>query len=152
MKIRELRETLREHPDTLPRFILPDGETVPAHYHLTEVGHVVKNFIDCGGTMRKNESAVLQLWFSDTDPDHRLRAGKFADILGLGDRVLPNDELEVEVEYDCCVISQYPIKSARLSDEYLDFHLTSSHTDCLAREKCGVGDNACSIDVAASCC
>jgi hypothetical protein len=95
---------------------------------------------------------VLQLWFSDKDRDHRLSAGKFADILGLGDRVLPNDQLDVEVEYDCCVISQYPIKTARLSGDHLDFHLTSNHTDCLAREKCGVGDNVCATDAEASCC
>ncbi len=152
MKLRQLRETLRQHPHTLPRFILPDGEVVPAHYHVTEVGHVVKNFIDCGGTMRRDESAVLQLWFSENDRNHRLRAGRFADILGLGERVLPNDDLDVAVEYDCCVISQYPIDRAALAGEHLDFHLTRNHTDCLARKKCGVDDNACKADAATSCC
>jgi hypothetical protein len=152
MKVHELRSALRKHPDALPRFILPEGDVVPAHFHVTEVGHVVKNFIDCGGTTRKNESAVLQLWFSDRDRDHRLRADKFADILGLGDRVLPHDKLEIEVEYDCCVISQYAIKTPEFSGEYLDFHLASSHTDCLAREKCGIGDNASGQGATASCC
>ena len=49
MKLRDLKATLTLHPDALPRFILPDGDQIPAHYHITEVGHVTKRFIDCGG-------------------------------------------------------------------------------------------------------
>ena len=68
MKLNELKSILELHPDKFPRFILPDGDQVPAHFHLTEVGHVAKNFIDCGGTIRKTESSVLQLWVNDGDP------------------------------------------------------------------------------------
>ena len=50
MKLHELKSILESQPDKFPRFILPDGDQVPAHFHLTEVGHVAKNFIDCGGT------------------------------------------------------------------------------------------------------
>jgi predicted transcriptional regulator len=37
--------------DTLENvtFQLPDGTTVPEHFHVTEVGLITKNFIDCGG-------------------------------------------------------------------------------------------------------
>ena len=61
MTLNQLKEILEATPDKFPRFILPDGDHVPAHFHLTEVGHVTKNFIDCGGTIRKTESSVLQL-------------------------------------------------------------------------------------------
>ena len=87
MKLSELKSILESQPDTFPKFILPDGDRVPAHFHLTEVGHVAKNFIDCGGTIRKTESCVLQLWVNDRDADHRLNAGKMARILALGERV-----------------------------------------------------------------
>ena len=33
-------------------FTLPDGTSVPEHFHVTEVGLITKNFIDCGGTVR----------------------------------------------------------------------------------------------------
>jgi hypothetical protein len=153
MKLNELKSILEAHPDRFPRFILPDGDQVPAHFHLTEVGHVAKNFIDCGGTIRKTESSVLQFWVNDGDADHRLNAGKMANILALGKRVLPHYDLEVEVEYGDYAISQFPITGFETSGDYLDFTMTTKHTDCLAREKCGVGEGCCvSEPAAAACC
>jgi hypothetical protein len=153
MKLNELKSILEHQPNKFPRFILPDGDRVPAHFHLTEVGHVVKNFIDCGGTIRKTESSVLQLWVNDNDAEHRLNAGKMAKILALGARVLPNDDLPVEVEYDDYAISQFPVTGFEVSGDHLDFTMTTKHTDCLARERCGVGDNSCASEPAgATCC
>jgi hypothetical protein len=153
MKLSELKSILESQPEKFPRFILPDGDQIPAHFHLTEVGHVAKNFIDCGGTIRKTESSVLQLWVNDGDADHRLSAGKMAKILALGERVLPHDGLDVEVEYDDCAISQFPITGFENSGHHLDFAMTTKHTDCLAKEKCGVGDNSCASEPeAAACC
>jgi hypothetical protein len=34
------------------QFKLENGQLVPAHFHITEVGKVSKHFIDCGGTIR----------------------------------------------------------------------------------------------------
>lgn len=152
MKLNELKSILASQPDKFPRFILPGGDQVPAHFHLTEVGHVAKNFIDCGGTIRKTESSVLQLWINDGDPDHRLSAGKMATILSLGKRVLPHEELEVEVEYGDFAISQFPITGFETSGNHLDFTITTKHTDCLAREKCGVDEACCATEPAATAC
>jgi len=46
MKLHQLKSLLRAHPTAFPRFILPDGEQIPAHFHLTEVGYVAKKFVD----------------------------------------------------------------------------------------------------------
>jgi hypothetical protein len=136
MKLSELKSLLRAYPDAHPRFVLPSGDQIPAHFHLTEVGHVAKKFVDCGGTFRSREACVLQTYVAD-DFEHRLQGKRFADILELGRAVLPNDDLEVEVEWDCCVISQYPIESVRALDDRLELQLGDKHTDCLARQKCG---------------
>jgi hypothetical protein len=136
MTLRELKSLLRRNPASFPRFILPDGQLIPAHFHITEVGHVSRRFVDCGGTFREREACVLQAYVAD-DEEHRLHADRFADILDLGRAILPGDDLEVEVEWDCCVISQYPIASARAIEDRLEFQLTATHTDCLAKEKCG---------------
>jgi hypothetical protein len=157
MKLSALQSILRTHPDARPDFLLPDGEPIPMHFHLTEVGHVAKNFIDCGGTIRRSEACILQLWTNEDDADHRLTAGKFAKILELGQRVLPGKDLEVEVEWDCCVTSQYPIATVQATPERIEFQLTTKHTDCLAREKCGVKDDSCGcaparLETAAACC
>jgi Family of unknown function (DUF6428) len=99
------------------------------------------------------ESCVLQLWVNDGDSDHRLNAGKMAKILALGERVVPHYDLEVEVEYDDYAISQFPITAFKASGDQIDFTMTTKHTDCLAREKCGAGDSACTSEPeAAACC
>ncbi len=149
MKLHELKSLLRAHPAAHPRFTLPNGEPIPAHFHLTEVGHVAKKFVDCGGTFREHEACVLQTYVAE-DYDHRLKAERFADILDLGRSILPGNDLEVEVEWDCCVISQYPIASGRAVEDRLEFQLAARHTDCLAKQKCG-----CEFEAeksAAACC
>lgn len=153
MKLNQLKEILEAEPAKFPRFILPDGDHVPAHFHLTEVGHVAKNFIDCGGTIRKTESSVLQLWVNDGDVEHRLTAGKMAKILSLGQRVLPHYDLEVEIEFDDYAISQFPVTGFEVLGENLDFTMTTKHTACLAREKCSPDGPCCSTEAAtAACC
>ena len=136
MTLAELKKILRLRPEAQLRFALPSGEQIPPHFHLTEVGHVAKRFIDCGGILREHEACVLQTYVAE-DLEHRLKAGRFADILDLGRTILPNDALEVELEWDCCVISQYPIASGRVVDGRLEFQLEARHTDCLAKQKCG---------------
>lgn len=142
MKLCELKSLLRDHPKATPRFILPDGDAIPAHFHITEVGHVSKRFIDCGGTRHDmRETCVLQTWAAN-DLKHRLDGATFAKILDLGKAILPGDDLDVEVEYECCMTAQYPIASAQVAGEHLDFQLEAKHTDCLAKEKCGI-DSGC---------
>ena len=48
MNVGELRAVLTNHPDAALHLMLPDGDFVPAHFHVTEVGRVQKDFIDCG--------------------------------------------------------------------------------------------------------
>ncbi|HSP62399.1 MAG TPA: DUF6428 family protein [Pyrinomonadaceae bacterium] len=143
MNLKDLKATLALHPDALPRLILPDGDVVPAHFHITEVGHVTKRFIDCGGKLHdRKDTCVLQTWVAE-DYDHRLTAGTFAKILQLGDQVLPHDDLEVEVEYEDCAITQFSVTSAEFTGEHIDLQLGEKHTDCLARERCGVDGKSC---------
>jgi hypothetical protein len=138
MNLQELHALLREHPDSLPRFVLPDGESIPAHAHITEVGHVAKRFVDCGGTVRESSACILQAWESDQDLDHRLTAGKLASILELAARVLPSQDLPVEVEYEACSVSQYPLVAGAVHGSELILSLEAKHTDCLAKEACGI--------------
>jgi hypothetical protein len=154
MNLKELKSILRANPDAYPRLVLPDGDVVPAHYHITEVGYVTKRFIDCGGTVHDSrETCLLQTWHSDNDLDHRLSAGTFAKILDLGDKVLPRQDLEVEVEYDDCAVTQFPIEKAVFEKGRIDLHLAEKHTDCLAKEKCGCDDQGGGVQSkAASCC
>ena len=142
MKLRELKSFLRAQPDALPNFILPSGEQIPAHFHITEVGHVARKFVDCGGTFRTESTARLQTWFAD-DTAHRLDAGKLLKIFEAGASLLGGDDLTVEVEHEAPFISHFPIAHVEAQDGSLFIRLDTRHTACLASDKCGVDDNSC---------
>src|SRR5436305_15094515 len=110
MKLTEFKTHLSEDINRPLRIVMPNGETIPAHAHVTEVARIDKRFIDCGGTLRTDASCRLQTWVSD-DIDHRLTAGKLAKILELAAPVLQSEELEVDVEHEVGVISQFPLGS-----------------------------------------
>jgi len=113
-------------------FELPNGELVPSHFHVTEVGKVTKHFIDCGGTIRHEEVVNFQLWDS-VDYDHRLHPEKLVDIIELSQNKLGIGDLEIEVEYQANTIEKFG-----LSYNGSHFVLTTKQTDCLAKDNCGV--------------
>jgi hypothetical protein len=134
MTLRGLQNALKANRNRFPRFVLPNGDYIPAHAHVTEVGHVVRNFIDCGGLTGKEEKIVLQTHVGN-DTEHRLRSDRFAKILRLGDRVVPSEDLDVDVEYNCCVVAHYPIAEATPEGEHLNLILQRGRTRCRARER-----------------
>ena len=150
MTLRSLQDVLEANPRRFPRFVLPDGNYIPAHAHVTEVGHVVRNFIDCGGLTGKEEKVLLQT-HAGNDTDHRLRSDRFAKILQLGNRVIPSPDLDVDVEYDCCVVAQYPIAEATPDGEHLNLILQRGRTQCRARER-SEGETAAGCCVASAAC
>ena len=135
MKIREFLEHLQDSPGTHVSIRLPDGSLVAPHFHITEVGHVTKRFIDCGGTRRSQESCLLQTWVHD-DVEHRLEAGKLAEIFQRAGDILPHDELDVEIEHELDFVAQFPVESAAVLGGSLVLQLGVKHTDCLARGIC----------------
>ncbi|MBK1826658.1 DUF6428 family protein [Haloferula rosea] len=135
MNVAEFLKFLRDHPDHGVSFVLPDGSSVPAHFHITEVGHLAKSFIDCGGKRHSNESCLLQTWVAD-DTDHRLKASKLLDIFERAHGLLPSRELPVEIEHEAPVLTQLPLTRCEVTFEMLSFHTELKHTDCLAKDLC----------------
>src|SRR5688572_1082897 len=137
VRLDAVRELLSKNPTAKLRFLLPDGQTVPGHFHVTEVGKVRKDFIDCGGTRRTSERCVLQLWVAG-DEDHQLDASKLARIIAMAGPILGEgaDDLSVEVEYDVGVITQFPVAGIEASDAGpIVFRLEGKHTQCLAPDR-----------------
>lgn len=143
MNLSTIRSLLDRHPESHIRFLLPDGRAIPADFHVTEVGHVSKKSVDCGGTMRSAESCLLQVWLAKNDKDHRLAAGKLVSILEIAAPLFSSGDLDVEVEYEDRVISQYLVASYEAKPRELLFKLEHKHTDCLAREACGLESECC---------
>lgn len=138
MTLDDLVRSLDENPAAALRLMLPDGSFVPDHFHVTEVGRVQKDFIDCGGTVRSMTTCALQVWVAG-DTDHRLDAVKLAKIVRLAAPLLKSERLPVEVEYESGVVSQYPLTAAEVTPAGIVLHLGTKHTACLALDLCGIG-------------
>ena len=130
MKLSEIKKHLSSAERV--NFQLANGTMVPEHFHVTEVGVITKDFIDCGGTVRHEKVANFQLWNAN-DYEHRLKAGKLLNIISLSEKVLGMEDSEIEVEYQAETIGKYD-----LGYDGENFLLISKKTACLAMDKCGV--------------
>jgi Family of unknown function (DUF6428) len=145
MTVTQLVEVLEGNTESSLHIMLPSGEFIPDHFHVTEIGYVRKNFIDCGGTRRRSVACLLQVWTAH-DIEHRLVAGKLAKIIRLARPILESDDLPVEVEYGVEVAAQYRLMNVEVTPKGLLFVLVGRRTECLASDHCGVGGGvgACS--------
>jgi hypothetical protein len=130
MKLSEVKEALLALETV--SFILPNGNKVPAHFHVTEVGEINKKFIDCGGVVRNEKVINFQLWEAN-DFDHRLAPQKLLNIIALSEKIIGIEDQDVEVEYQAETIGKYD-----LNFNGIDFVLVNKQTDCLAKDKCGI--------------
>ena len=131
MKLSEIKSELKKLSTIA--FQLPNGELVPSHFHVTEVGKITKNFIDCGGVVRKEEVVNFQLWEAN-DYNHRLHPEKLVQIIELSEEKLQIPDLEIEVEYQM----KETIGKFSLDFDGTNFQLKSKLTDCLAKDNCGI--------------
>jgi hypothetical protein len=130
MKLSEFKNLLKSKTEIA--FELPNGSLVPSHFHVTEVGQITKSFIDCGGVIRKETKVNFQLWEAN-DYDHRLHPEKLMKIIELSEDKLALIDAEIEVEYQGETIGKYG-----MDYNGKNFLLTSTITDCLAQDKCGI--------------
>ena len=130
MKLSEIKESLL----TIDKidFQLPNGASIPSHFHITEKGKLSKHFIDCGGQVRKEDTVNFQLWEAD-DYQHRLSPKDLLEIITLAENKLGIENLNIEVEYQGDTIGKYG-----LSFNGQQFLLTNKLTDCLDPKKCGL--------------
>lgn len=130
MKLSEIKNILPTLENV--EFQLESGSFVPEHFHVTEVGMITKNFIDCGGVIRNEKVVNFQLWNAD-DFEHRLKPGKLLSIIKLSEEKLGIEDLEIEVEYQSDTIGKYD-----LDFDGNTFILKTKTTACLAQDACGI--------------
>jgi len=130
MKLSEIKEILPTLENV--EFQLENGRFVPEHFHVTEVGQVTKNFIDCGGVIRNEKVVNFQLWNAN-DYDHRLKPGKLLHIIKISEEKLGIEDKEIEVEYQSDTIGKYDLEFNGKT-----FVLKSKTTACLAQDACGI--------------
>ena len=141
MKLSEIKKELGALNNVV--FILPNGTYVPEHFHVTEVGLITKNFIDCGGKVRKETVVNFQLWDAN-DYEHRLKPQKLLNIITLSENILEIEDYEVEVEYQTETIGKYD-----LGFNGTVFTLINKQTACLAEDQCGISSEKQKVNLSA---
>lgn len=140
MKLSEVKNSLQSLQNIA--FQLPNGDLVPTHFHVTEIGKITKHFIDCGGTVRTEEVVNFQLWNAN-DYDHRLHPEKLLNIIELSEKTLHIEDLEIEVEYQADTIGKFGLEF-----NGTHFLLTNKQTDCLAKDNCGIPEEKPKVKMA----
>lgn len=130
MKLSEVKQILPTLENV--EFQLENGTFVPEHFHVTEVGMINKNFIDCGGVIRNEKVVNFQLWNAD-DLEHRLKPGRLLNIIKLSEEKLGIEDHEIEVEYQSETIGKYDLEFNGKT-----FVLRNKMTACLAPDACGI--------------
>ncbi|MDC6470371.1 DUF6428 family protein [Flavobacteriales bacterium] len=130
MKLLELKNILKTLSEI--SFQFENGLHIPQHFHITEVGLITKDFIDCGGVIRNEKLISFQLWHAN-DFNHRLKAKNILEIISMAENSIIFEDLEIEVEYQNSTIGKYG-----LSFNGENFILKSKTTNCLAEDNCGI--------------
>ncbi len=130
MKLSEFKSSLSEI--TQLKLMLPNGTAIPAHFHVTELALISKNFIDCGGVARVERKVTFQLWVAN-DIDHRLTPFKWLGIIKKGELDYGLTDELVEIEFQGQTIERYGITFSEGI-----FNLTPLYTECLAPDHCGI--------------
>jgi hypothetical protein len=123
------------------KFKLPNGDLVPLHFHITEIGIIDKKYIDCGGTVRNEKKISFQLWEAN-DFEHRLSPKKLLDIIEKAKSQIEITDETVEIEYQNDTIGKYELG---FDGEY--FLLINTLTDCLAKDKCGIPEEKLKVNL-----
>lgn len=147
MKLSELKKHLSNV--SAVNFVQANGTFVPRHFHITEIGLVTKNFIDCGGELHNEQTASMQIWVAE-DMEHRLVPAKLLAIIEFSKKVLADADPEVEVEYQTETIGKYTLEF-----DGENFLLIPTYTDCLAKSTCGIPETKLELagaEKAGSCC
>lgn len=149
MKLSELKNILPNLDNVT--FQLENGTFVPEHFHVTEVGQITKNFIDCGGVIRKENVVNFQLWNAN-DFEHRLKPTKLLNIIRLSEEKLGIEDHEIEVEYQSGTIGKYDLE---FNGKH--FVLKNKMTACLAEDACGIPTEKIKVEMkdlgtASACC
>jgi hypothetical protein len=138
MKLDDFTALLTYHADKPFKLLLPGGGEVPQSFHVTEVGHVNKQFVDCGERYHQSNTVQLQAWVGE-DEEHRLLAGKLTRILSkVSGSLLPPDagQFPVEIEYENLELTQFCIAGYEVREGSVVLRLESKHSDCLAKDVC----------------
>ncbi len=138
MNLAEFTSALSEQTSAIS-ILLPTGAEVPAHFHITDVGVITHDMIDCGGQHSTTQHVQAQLWLGE-DTEHRMSAKTLSGILGASQSIFDKfagiESAPVHIEYQLnSTISKYMVESVESGCCGVTIHLSNVHAVCLELER-----------------
>ena len=134
MKTKEFTQIIGQHPNKQTSFWYNSQQLVPNHYHITEIKKNTTESVDCGKTIHRENTTIVQLWSEEADiATHQLNNTKIASIFaGMDARLKLHQEADIIFEFgdDNNRTSNYKIEKVDVLDEALIFHLYVPQTEC----------------------
>ncbi|WP_261664330.1 DUF6428 family protein [Deinococcus sp. Marseille-Q6407] len=137
----EVLDALRVQPQRPLEFWLHGERLVPAGYHLTEIGAVSTEAVDCGGRVDRWRETVFQLM--DGTPEEAERGFMTTrKALAIYDRVVGQITLDpaAPVRFEYGNLSRpalrYGVERLEQTDERLTVHLSLPGVQCKAGDAC----------------
>lgn len=91
MKLSQFTDLLQSHSEKPFHLVLRGSHVVPVSFHITEVGHMTKKFIDCGGKVHTAQSCQLQAWvWTDTESSTKMRPSRNTPSQATRSRTMPS--------------------------------------------------------------
>ncbi len=94
MKLKELKEFLYNVDSLI--FLEDTGMMIPSHFYITEAGLISRKFIDCGGTLREENTFNFQIWVAN-DFEPRLSPVQLKKIvqIAISKLNIVNEDIEI---------------------------------------------------------
>jgi hypothetical protein len=132
-------QELRANLNTPLMFTLPNGQTVPEGYHLTELKSVNVQAMDCGGQADAWAETIIQLWSApEGEPGRQMTGQKFLEITDQVLKVVPvNMDANLKIEYGLGgePAAHYRVGSLTLEAGILNANLEPLPVSCKARDR-----------------
>jgi hypothetical protein len=132
-------QKLRANLEMPLMFTLPNGQTIPEGYHLTELKAVNVNAMDCGGQADAWAETIIQLWSApEGEPGRQMTGKKFLEITDQVLKVVPvNMDANLKIEYGLGgePAAHYRVGSLALEAGILNAHLEPLPVSCKARDR-----------------
>ena len=129
MKLSQFKSALQlAKPASNPQFLQINGLPVAAHYHITEIGLILKNYVDCGGVVRQERKASMQLWLAN-DTDHRLSTEKLLGIIEKSEQLFG---FQFTAKKTTCLATDH----CGISNEQLPLEMQKKNTACTPNLGC----------------
>jgi hypothetical protein len=117
---------LNLNPTSRLKFILSPAAS-PVDIQVLEIAYAQRDYIDASGVSRSTVSCILYSQIAENDQKPRTLIGsQLLSLFAMAEKILPSDELAVEVEFANKGVAAHFVRSAQVRENEIHFRLVDA--------------------------